>query len=190
MRTTYIRRLAPVLALLLAACSGESAAEAAPAVGIAREHAIEAIELGSIGNVHACGDMLLAGQPAPADSALLAGRGIERVLDLRTEGEVGFDEASAVAAAGLEYVHVPFRTPAELTDEKLDRVREVLREAGEHPVLVHCGVASRVGGVWLAWRVLDAGGVTFDEALVDAKEIGLRSDELAERVRVYVEARQ
>lgn len=191
MRTNLTRFAAFTLPLFLfAACNDAPPVDAAPAARSASPYAVEEISIGGVKNVHRCGGALLAGQPGEADFALLKEQGIELVLDLRTEGEISFDEPALVEAAGMQYQRTSFREPEELTDEKLDIIRAALNAADETPVIMHCGSANRVGAAWLAWRVLDGGDVSFDEALVDAKTIGLRDDELTARVREYVEARQ
>lgn len=39
--------------------------------------------------------------------------------------------------------------------------------------------------MWMVWRVLD-GGISFEEALAEAQEIGLRTEAYAEKAADYV----
>ncbi len=148
---------------------------------------IKAIELGEVSNIHAFGDIWLAGQPSPADFAKASAGGVKTVINLRHDGEIqGFDEPAVVAGLGLNYIHLPWAKPDELTDAVFDQARELLNTA-ERPILLHCGSANRVGALWIPWRVLD-GGLTFDEALAEAKTVGLRTPDYITRAQEYLDA--
>ena len=142
--------------------------------------------LGQTRNVHACGRLLLAGQPTEADVTKLKARGVKRVITLRTAGEINWDEGAAVKDAGLDFVEIPIRSPASLTDDVFGRIRKLLKDSHQTPTLLHCGSANRVGAVWLAYRVLDE-GVPIETAIDEAKTIGLRSSQLEARARQYIE---
>lgn len=146
-------------------------------------------KLGDTSNVHVCGTLYLAGQPTPSDIPVIKAKGIERVITLRTDGEIRWPEASTIEGAGLEFVKVPFRSPDSLTDAVFDRVRKLLRESSKKPTLLHCGSANRVGAVWLVHRVLDE-GVTFDVALREAHRIGLRNAGYEAKAKDYVERKR
>ncbi len=140
--------------------------------------------LGETPNVHRAGDLWFSAQITPADVAVLKERGIRRVITLRKPGEIRWDEAGALGDAGIELVAVPFGGPEELTDGVFDSLRRHL--AGEQPpTLLHCGSASRVGGAWLPFRVLDE-GVPLERALAEAKTIGLANAGYEERALAYV----
>ena len=161
-----ITRCLPLLlaSLLLLGCQAKQA-------GIAQ---VEPAQCGSVKNVHRAGDLYLAGRPTPGDYPLLKDLGIKTVFNIRHDDETpGLDEAKLVEAQGMAYVHLPWNGPEQLTDEKLDAMRRVLREA-ERPMLFHCGSANRVGAGWLAYRVLDE-GVALDTALAEAKTVGMRT---------------
>lgn len=174
-----------------AACSAEGRApepaavpaRAAPAAG-----ALAPAACGSIERLHVLDGVLLASQPSPADLEQARAEGVRTVLNLRRPAEqAGFDEAAFVESLGLVYVALPFGGPDELDDALFARARELLSHA-ERPLLVHCASANRVGAVWIPWRVLD-GGLGLEEALAEARAIGLRSPGLEAKARDYV-ARQ
>ena len=147
---------------------------------------LEPAELGKTANVHSCGGLFLSGQFTREDIELIKKRGIERIVTLRADGEVAWDEKAAVEGAGLEFRSVPFRAPEALTDDVFDEVRKLLRSPGDK-TLLHCGSANRVGGVWLPYRVLDE-GVPLEVALEEARKIGLRSADIEARALAYIEA--
>jgi len=129
---------------------------------------------GDVKNMHRVGDLYLAGAPTPSDYPLLKDLGIKTVLNIRHDKETpDLDDAKLVEAQGMAYIHLPWSGADQLTDDKLDAMRKVLREA-ERPLLFHCGSANRVGAGWLAYRVLDE-RVDLDTAIDEAKTFGLRT---------------
>jgi uncharacterized protein (TIGR01244 family) len=175
--------------LIGASCSAPKSelADAAPAPPATER--LEPYSCGSIERLHTLGGVFLASQPGKEELEKAAANGIRTVLDLRKPGELTeFDERAEVERLGMAYVNVPFSKPEELTDEVLDRAREILNDPTLKPMLVHCHSANRVGAVWLAHRVLD-GGVDYPAALAEARTVGLKSPALEERAKRYVDAR-
>jgi protein tyrosine phosphatase (PTP) superfamily phosphohydrolase (DUF442 family) len=106
-----------------------------------------------------------------------AGGGI--VLDLRDPMEPRpLDEPATTQRLGLEYVVAPV-TAGTMTDATLERIHQVLRQAGDRPLFVHCGSGSRVGGALLPHLMLEH-GLNEEDATAQAMRIGLRSADLLE----------
>jgi uncharacterized protein (TIGR01244 family) len=152
------------------------------------EPVLEAVEWPETARVHRFGDIYLASQPSEAALEAAAAQGFRVVASQRTAGEpVPFDERARAEELGMTWVNPGFRSPAELDAELLERTIELFRTA-ERPLLVHCGSANRTGATWFAYRVVE-GGLDPEEALAEAREVGLRSPELEAAVRAYLEAR-
>ena len=123
--------------------------------------------------------VVTGGQPSAAHLTSFLNAGGRVVLDLRDAMEPRpLDEAATVASLGMEYVNVPVG-PHSLTDATLDRVRQVLHEAGDGLVLVHCASGNRVGAALLPFLMLDH-GFEEEDAVAQAMRVGLRSAELME----------
>ena len=184
--------LGAVLVLIAGACSATQDTTPAPAPEQAAgghkaitTDKLEPYECGSITRMHTFGGVFLASQPKPADFEQAKNGGVKTVVNLRPESEIkDFDEPAVVAKLGLKYVNVPFGSPAQMSDAVLDRARDVLNTA-ERPILMHCSSANRAGAVWLVWRALD-GGLAVDDAVAEAKVVGLASPELEGMARAYV----
>ncbi len=146
---------------------------------------LEPAKCGSVKQLHALGDIYLAGQPSPEDFQEFKKRGVKSVLNLRTKEELDFDEAKTIKNLGLEYHHIPIAGPDSLTDENFDKLRKLLNEKEQRPMVLHCTAANRVGAVWLAHRVLD-GGLTYDAALAEAKTVGLKTPALEAKAKDYI----
>ena len=98
---------------------------------------LEKCELGSISRIHSLGGVFLAGQPRPDDLKIAKEKGVKTVISLRESNEIDWDEEAAVKNAGMEYVHLPFRSAETLSDEIFDKARELLRDQSKHPILLH-----------------------------------------------------
>lgn len=171
-----------LLPLSLAACSAPASTQVerpvalAPAAGLA------------LSNAQTFGSLHMGGQPTDADLAALAKSGTRRVITLRKPGELkDFDEKARAGELGLEYVELPFATPAELDDATYAKARELLRQSSETPTLLHCASGNRVGALWVAYRVLD-GGLAWDAALAEAQAVGLKNPAYIERAKAYVDS--
>ncbi len=147
---------------------------------------VDEAALGGTKNVHVYGNLFFSGQFGADDIAAIKAAGVQRIISLRTEGEVNWDEKKAVTDAGLEFSNVPFRGADDLTDELLGSLRQTLRKSADTKTLLHCGSANRVGAVWLAYRVLDE-KAPLDKALVEAKTVGLRNPALQDRTIAYIQ---
>lgn len=146
---------------------------------------LEPAKCGSVKQLHVLDDIYLAGQPTAADFQEFKKRGVKSVLNLRTKEELDFDEAKTIKGLGLEYHHVPIASPDSLTDENFDKLRKLLNEKEQRPMVMHCASASRVGAVWLAHRVLD-NGLTYEAALAEAKTVGLKTPALEAKAKDYI----
>jgi len=149
----------------------------------------ETVRCGSIQKLSRLADIYVGGQPGKEDFAELKKLGIKAILNFRKADEISFDERAVVEGQGIAYVHLPFQKAEELSDALLDKAREVLRNPKHRPILVHCGSANRAAAVWLAYRVLDD-KISWDQALQEARSMGLRSVDFEQRVKEYIARRQ
>lgn len=150
---------------------------------------LEPYQCGSVARLHTWNNIFLASQPSPEDFELARMGGIRTVINQRHEREITtFNERDIVSSLGMTYHNPAWNGPDELTDEIIDRTRELLRTA-ERPVLIHCASANRTGAIWLAFSVLDR-GLSWDEALAEAKTVGLRSPDYERIIRDYIRRRQ
>ncbi|MGH7631606.1 MAG: hypothetical protein ACREOF_19900 [Gemmatimonadales bacterium] len=129
--------------------------------------------------------VVTGGQPSAADLERFAAAGGEIVLDTRDPREPRpLDEPATLQRLGVRYEVVPIAAGM-LTDETLERIREILRTAGNRSVLFHCASGNRVGASLIPYLVLDQ-GMDEEDAVAHALRVGLRSPELLEWARDYV----
>ena len=128
-----------------------------------------------------------AGATPPEAMAGLKQLGFVSVINFRTAEEEGANigaSQSAATAAGLNYIHIPFRAPS---DETTEAFLSAIADSANQPAYIHCASANRVGAMWFIKRVKQDGWDT-DLAMAEAEAIGLRSARLKEFALDYVNA--
>jgi protein tyrosine phosphatase (PTP) superfamily phosphohydrolase (DUF442 family) len=126
------------------------------------------------------------GQPTEQAFAKVAASGFRSVLSLRGPGE-GIDlnkERALVEKAGLRYFNIPVVSSAPRA-EQADEFIKLVREKSNHPMLINCSTANRVGAFMMIFRVLEQGW-SEQKALDEALKIGLRGDELEKFAQSYI----
>jgi uncharacterized protein (TIGR01244 family) len=184
--------LTTTIALLVAALSSCSNTQVQHKQADRAEHTaittekLEVYECGNITRMHTMGGVFLASQPKAEDLLQAKQGGVRTVINLRKDEEMkDFDEAQYVKDLELNYVSLPFNGAKEMTAEVIGEARDLLNTA-ERPILMHCKSANRVGALWLPWRVLD-GGIPYEQALAEAKTVGLKSSAYEQAARQYID---
>ncbi|MEL6111045.1 MAG: hypothetical protein AAFU85_33980, partial [Planctomycetota bacterium] len=138
-------------------------------------------------NVHVAGPIYLAGQPSKAALKELADRGVKTIISLRHPDEERWDEKQACEELGLQFHRYQISSPSDINKKLVDSIRKYLVAAKKDSgVLLHCASANRVGAIWLAHRVKDA-GLTLAEATAEAKEVGLVAPQLKTQAIKYLD---
>jgi len=152
-------------------------------------NAVTEATLGTTRNVHQVGNLFLAGQPSEADFKILKERKITRVITLRADSEIEWDEAAVAKASGMIYAKIPIAGLDAMNDKSFDAVRKQLSIGSKTGTLLHCASANRVGAVWLVYRVLDQ-GAELEKAVKEAKEVGMRVPIFETKARAYIKKHQ
>jgi uncharacterized protein (TIGR01244 family) len=169
-----MRALTTLLALALAL--------AVPALAQTKQERAGIVNFTQVDAVVACGG-------ATETSALdgLRKDGFKTVINLRLPTEQGANIEQNTAYAkelGLNYISIPFNAQAPDT-KAVDTFLGVIANKANQPVYIHCGSASRVGGMWMIKRVLQDGWA-LDKATEEAKLIGLRNPGLEKFAVEYI----
>ena len=136
------------------------------------------------------GSFATGGQPTEQAYAKAAAGGFHSVLSLRTANE-GVDlarERSLVEKNNLRYFNIPVVSSAP-RPEQADEFIRLVKEKSNHPMLINCSSANRVGAFMMIFRVLEQGWAE-DKALEEAIKIGLRGDELKKFASDYIAQRR
>ena len=115
------------------------------------------------------------GAVKPEAAADLKARGYAAVLNLRSADEPGANvdqEADAVRAAGMKYIHIPTSRTSTLVQPAIDQFLAAVADPANRPLFFHCGGGSRAAGFWMIKRVrID--GWTVDRAAIEADALGI-----------------
>jgi ubiquinone/menaquinone biosynthesis C-methylase UbiE/protein tyrosine phosphatase (PTP) superfamily phosphohydrolase (DUF442 family) len=166
MKPKLFRILACHIVLLMSACQGQTRPPQS-----ADNDSVKSFEVGQIVNLKCVDDLFCSGQFTQADLPWLKEQKFERIISLRAESEIDWNEKSEVEQNEIEFLQIPIAGPTALTDEVFERVRAELKKS-EKKTLLHCGVGGRVAAAWLPYRVLDQ-GVDLEKALQEAQALGL-----------------
>lgn len=136
------------------------------------------------------GSFTTGGQPTDQAYAKAAASGFRSVLSLRTASE-GADlmrERALVEKNKMRYFNISVISSAP-RPEQADEFIRLVKEKPNHPMLINCSTANRVGAFMMIFRVLEQGWAE-DKALEEAVKIGLRGDELKKFARDYIAQRR
>jgi uncharacterized protein (TIGR01244 family) len=131
-------------------------------------------------------DFATSGQPKEGAFAKLSANGFRSVLNLRTDAE-GADlkrEQELVEKSAMKYFHVPVVGSAPKV-ESVEAFIKIVKDQANHPMLIHCASANRVGAFWMIYRVVEQGW-TSDKALEEAAQIGLTNPALTKFAQDYI----
>lgn len=108
--------------------------------------------------------------------------GFVTVLDLRGPNEGTAAEKEEVESAGLRYFNIPVTTQAP-TGAQVETFTRIVEELANHPIMIHCQTAGRVGAMWVLYQVHKGTPVAI--AIEEGRTIGLQPErEKAVRARL------
>jgi len=139
-----------------------------------------------VGTTVACG-----GTIEPAAVPELKKLGFVAVFNLRQASEAGEElaqEETAVKAAGLNYVHLPFNSRAP-EPQVADRFLEEIVKPENQPAYIHCGGGPRAAAMWFIKRIVIDSWET-EKASAEALQLGLTHPRLKQFALDYINEQQ
>jgi uncharacterized protein (TIGR01244 family) len=131
-------------------------------------------------------------QPTEGQIQRLVEEGFRSVVNFRTEGEEEQPispsaEGQKVKSVGMTYLHIPVSTKT-IAPELVNHLRKRFADLPK-PVFAHCKSGKRAGAMMMMHLAVEQ-GMTGDQILRQAKEMGLECDEpeLERFVREYVDS--
>jgi len=129
------------------------------------------------------GNLLIGGQPSRVALAQLAETGYKTVLSVRGKSEVSWDEKMVADSLGMNFFSIEMENLVEeITSEQVERFAKLM-EAGESPMVLHCGSGNRISGLWAVWLV-EHRNVPPEEALRIASQTGMKEIRAAVQKRL------
>lgn len=113
-----------------------------------------------------------AGQPSKEQLKELKEAGIEQVINLRTEGEINWDEKAFVESLGMQYHALPIAGAQGITLDNAQKLAAILKDVSGEGTIVHCGSSNRVGAL-MALDAYAKNGGDLEAAISEGKRWGL-----------------
>ena len=131
-------------------------------------------------------DFASGAQPKDEAYAKAATSGFRSVLSLRAgnEGVELTRERSLVEKSKMRYLNIPVVSSAP-RPEQADEFIRLVNEKSNHPMLITCASANRVGAFMMIYRVLEQGWPE-DKALDEAVKIGTSAANLKKFAHDYI----
>jgi uncharacterized protein (TIGR01244 family) len=131
------------------------------------------------------------GSTQPSAMSTLKDMGFATVVNLRLASEEGVDiegNQAAALAAGINYIHLPFK-PSSMSPTLMHDFLKIMGDTANQPVYVHCGSATRVSALWMINRV-QQDGLDTGKATQELEAIALKPDEAKAFATAYLAAHQ
>ncbi|WP_018691058.1 fused DSP-PTPase phosphatase/NAD kinase-like protein [Algicola sagamiensis] len=110
----------------------------------------------------------------------LKNHGFKTIIDMRTEGEGTKDEAALARKHSLTYVNIPVSS-AWPTKADFQQFKIIIEDKKNHPVLIHCASANRVGMFWAAYQIQQ--GKDKQIAIEEGRAIGMKPSREAQLIQ-------
>ena len=126
------------------------------------------------------------GQPKEQAYTKASAAGFRSILSLRTAAE-GIDlarERKQVESNQMRYFSIPVNSLSP-RPEQADEFLRIAKDKANHPMLVNCATANRVGAFMMILRVVEHGW-SVEQAAEEAAKIGLRGEELKKFANNYI----
>jgi len=144
---------------------------------------------GSVDNVMTLHHLHISGQPAAEALEAAKAAGVSVVVNLRESSEMSWDEAAAVEALGMTYVHIPVPGREPFSEAVFAQIDRTVHEHESEQVWLHCASGNRVAA-WLAVHVKERHDMSVDDALAVGRKAGITKSAIEQKVRAYVTARE
>jgi len=136
--------------------------------------AIAAPPPAGVGNFRQVNEHVYRGaQPTVQGFGNLAKLGVATVLDLREPGQRSADEKRIVQAAGMRYVSIPLKGLSAPSMTDITKALSLLEDQSAGPVFVHCRRGADRTGTVLACYRMEHDHWTNQEALTEARKLGM-----------------
>ncbi len=125
-------------------------------------------------NLHLVNMSIFRGaQPQPEGLKKLVQMRIRTIINLRRNADPNYNEGKLAKDLGLNYYNLPMPSPSRPSIDEINKILLVMRDPANTPVFVHCKNGDEQTGTIVACYRIAYEGWTDDQAIAEARKIGL-----------------
>jgi uncharacterized protein (TIGR01244 family) len=131
-------------------------------------------------------DIFLSGAPHEDTFRELAQAGVRIAIDLREPEEIQGFEKRAAKGNGITYYSAPISRAGDLQKDQLEAVDRIVAQRQGQKIWVYCNSGNRAAS-WMAIHLARTQGMQAEDAIAEAKPIGLNKEEMVTKVRAFLQ---
>ncbi|MGQ8337372.1 fused DSP-PTPase phosphatase/NAD kinase-like protein [Sunxiuqinia sp. A32] len=145
----------------------------------AKDDSNSIVEIENVDNLYQWGDMFLGGQPNLETMKMLHKKGVDLIINLRSEDEMeefaesAFNEEQMAQQLGMKYLSVPVSGYQSYSPETVKKFNQAINTPHTN-VFIHCRSCGRVTQIMMAYLVKYK-GYSLDDAVAIGKKLKYQS---------------
>lgn len=141
---------------------------------------------GASENVTHVHNLYFSEQPDEKTLRFARANGATTVVNLRAPGEMDWDQEAVTRKLGMDYVILPVSKKSDSFDrDTVQKLNALVNDRRSQTLFFHCSSGNRAAG-WYAIYLVEVRGMSADDAIPIARQVGLTKPEMEARVRNYL----
>jgi protein tyrosine phosphatase (PTP) superfamily phosphohydrolase (DUF442 family) len=131
-------------------------------------------------------EIFLSGAPHEDTFREMANAGVRIAVDLREPEEIQGFEKSAAKRNEITYYSTSISRVGDLQKDQIEAVDRIVAQRQGQKIWVYCNSANRAAS-WMAIHLAKTQGMKADDAIAEAKNLGLNKEEMVTKVRAFLQ---
>jgi len=131
-------------------------------------------------------EIFLSGAPHEDTFRELAHAGVRIAVDLREPEEIQGFEKRAATRNGITYNSAPISRVGDFQKDQIEAVDRIVAQRQGQKIWVYCNSGNRAAS-WMAIHLAKTQGMQADDAIAEAKPLGLNKEEMVTKVRAFLQ---
>jgi uncharacterized protein (TIGR01244 family) len=131
-------------------------------------------------------EIFLSGTPREDTFREMAHAGVRIAVDLREPEEIQGFEKRAAQRNGITYYSAPISRVGDLQQAQIEAVDRIVAQRRGLKIWVYCNSGNRAAS-WMAIHLAKTQGMKADDAIAEAKNLGLNKEEMVTKVRAFLQ---
>jgi uncharacterized protein (TIGR01244 family) len=131
-------------------------------------------------------EIFLSGAPREDTFRELAHAGVRIAIDLREPEEIQGFEKRAAKQHEITYYSAPISRVGDLQQDQIEAVDRIVVQRQGQKVWIYCNSGNRAAS-WMAIHLVTTQGMKAEDAIAEAKPLGLNKEEMVTKVRAFLQ---